>query len=57
MESVEKRYNRSEKMIKSGDKKYKQECDILKKIKDNLEKGMFISGMDLTDAEKSYNFV
>ncbi len=52
MESVEKRYNRSEKMIKSGDKKYKQECDILKKIKDNLEKGMFISGMDLTDAEK-----
>jgi GTP-binding protein YchF len=52
MESVEKRYNRSEKMIKSGDKKYKQECDILKKIKDNLEKGMFISGMDLSDTER-----
>ncbi len=52
IESVEKRYQKSEKMIKSGDKKYKTECDILKKIKDNLELGIFVSGMDLSNNEK-----
>jgi GTP-binding protein YchF len=52
IESVEKRYQKSEKMIKSGDKKYKTECDILGKIKDNLEQGIFVSGMDLGDKEK-----
>ena len=52
IESVEKRYQKSEKMIKSGDKKYKTECDILKKIKDNLEQGIFVSGMDLDKKEK-----
>ena len=52
IESVEKRYQKSEKMIKSGDKKYKIECDILKKIKDNLEQGIFVSGMDLDKKEK-----
>ena len=38
METVEKRLFKSEKMIKSGDRKYKIECDILNKVKDNLRK-------------------
>jgi len=51
METVDKRYSRSEKMIKSGDKKYVHECDALKKVKDGLEKGIFASAMDLDEAE------
>jgi GTP-binding protein YchF len=52
METIEKRLLKSSKMIKSGDKKYKIECDALEKVKTNLEKGIFISGMDLEDAER-----
>lgn len=52
METIEKRLLKSSKMIKSGDKKYKQECDALEKVKANLEKGIFISGMDLEDFER-----
>ncbi len=52
IEAVEKRYNKSEKYIKTGDIKYKQECDALAKIKELLEQGVFVSGMDLNDSEK-----
>lgn len=52
IESVEKRYQKSEKMIKTGDKKYKKECEILSKIKQDLEQGIFISGMDLSENER-----
>lgn len=51
MEAVEKRYAKSQKMVKTGDKKYKQECEALQKIKDNLEKGIFVQGMDLDETE------
>lgn len=52
IETVEKRYAKSEKMIKTGDKKYKQECDALAKIKAELERGVFVSGMDLSESER-----
>jgi GTP-binding protein YchF len=53
METVEKRLFKSEKMIKSGDRKYKIECDILNKVKDNLESGVFARVMDLSDEERA----
>lgn len=52
IEAVEKRLSKSEKMIKSGDKKYKTECDVLVKVKEELEKGILVSGMDLSEEEK-----
>ncbi len=52
METVEKRLQRSGKMIKSGDKKYKTECETLEKVKANLEAGIFAGGMDLSDTER-----
>jgi GTP-binding protein YchF len=52
METVEKRCARSEKMAKSGDRKYKLECDALKKVKENLEKGIFAGAMALAEAER-----
>lgn len=52
METVEKRLTRSEKMIKSGDRKYKIECDVLSKVKEGLEKGVFAGAMDLDEAER-----
>lgn len=52
IEAVDKRYSRSEKMIKSGDKKYKIECDVLAKVKEALEKGVFAGAMDLDEAER-----
>ena len=52
LETVEKRLSRSEKMIKSGDRKYKIECDVLGKVKDALEKGTFAGAMDLDEAER-----
>ncbi len=52
METVDKRLQRSGKMIKSGDKKYKTECETLEKVKANLEAGIFAGGMDLSDEER-----
>jgi hypothetical protein len=52
LDTVEKRLARSGKMIKSGDKKYKTECDALQKVKDNLEAGIFAGRMDLTEDER-----
>lgn len=52
IETVEKRLAKSSKMIKSGDKKYKLECDALEKVKANLEKGIFASVMELEDFER-----
>lgn len=52
IETVEKRLFKSSKMIKSGDKKYKTECDALEKVKASLEKGILISGMELENSER-----
>ena len=52
IEAVDKRLARSEKMSKSGDKKYRIECDVLAKVKANLEKGVFAGAMELDEAER-----
>lgn len=52
MDTIEKRLFKSSKMIKTGDKKYKLECDTLEKVKAGLEKGVFAANQQLDDAEK-----
>lgn len=53
METVEKRLSRSEKLIKTGDKKVALECAVLKKLKEGLEKGVFASAVELDDTERA----
>ncbi len=53
IETVEKRLARSEKMIKSGDKKYVFETDTLRLVRENLEKGIFAARMALDDAQRA----
>lgn len=52
IETVDKRLSRSEKMIKTGDKKYAFECDVLKKVKQALESGVFACAQQLEETEK-----
>jgi len=52
LESVEKRIDRTKKNIKSGDKKFQQEYDVLVKLKEAFESEMPARGVDLTDDEK-----
>lgn len=52
IETVEKRLMRSEKMIKTGDKKYAAECDVLKYVKDRLENGIFASAIALDESQR-----
>ena len=51
MESVEKKLNRSEKMLKTGDAKLKAEYDVLVRCKQHLEKGKNIISLGLTKEE------
>ena len=53
LEIVDKRIDKTQKLLKTGDKKYSIELDALKKIKTNLEKGILVRNMDLTDDEKT----
>ena len=41
-------------MIKSGDKKYKIESDLLRRILDRLEQELPVRGMEFTDDERKY---
>ncbi|MBO6264332.1 MAG: redox-regulated ATPase YchF, partial [Clostridia bacterium] len=54
MESVQKRYDKAFGMIKSGDKKYKIESDLLRRILDRLEEEKPVRGMDFTEEEQKY---
>ena len=54
METVQKRYDKAFGMIKSGDKKYKVESDLLKRILDRLESEKPVRGMEFTDEERKY---
>ena len=54
MESVQKRYDKAFGMIKSGDKKYKIESDLLRRILDRLEQEKPVRGIELTDEEQKY---
>jgi GTP-binding protein YchF len=53
LESVEKKMQRSEKLLKTGDTKLKAEYEILKRCKDHLEKGKNILSLGLTKDEKA----
>ena len=53
IETIDKRLAKSEKLIKTGDKKYSRECDIFRRIKSQLESGVFVAGMDLTSDERA----
>ncbi len=52
LESVEKKLARSEKLLKSGDIKLKQEYEVLLKCKDQLNKGKSILAMNLSKDDK-----
>lgn len=52
LESVEKKYSRTEKLLKTADPKVKAEFEVLKRCKEHLEKGKSIRELDLTKEEK-----
>ncbi|MCE5169234.1 redox-regulated ATPase YchF [Paenibacillus profundus] len=52
LESVEKRLDRTKKNLKSGDKKYAQEAEVLERLKDTLYNDKPARSMDLSDDEK-----
>lgn len=54
MESVQKRYDKAFGMIKSGDKKYKIESDLLRRILDRLEEEKPVRGIELNEDEQKY---
>ena len=54
MESVQKRYDKALSLIKTGDKKYKEESDLLKRILDVLESEKPVRSLDLSEEEKKY---
>jgi GTP-binding protein YchF len=53
IEAVEKRIDRVNRMAKSGDKKYVDECELLKKIKSELERGIPVRNMKFNDKERT----
>ena len=53
MESVERKFSRTEKMLKTGDAKLKAEYEVLARCKEQLNKGKNISSLGLTKDEKT----
>ena len=53
LESVEKKMQRSEKMLKTGDNKLKAEYEVLKRCREQLEKGKNIQSLGLTKEDKN----
>ncbi len=54
MESVQKRYDKSLSMIKTGDKKWVVESDLLKRILDTLESEKPVRSLSFTEEEKKF---
>ena len=54
MESVQKRYDKAFSLIKTGDKKYKEESNLLRRILDALESEKPVRSVNFTDEEKKY---
>ncbi len=52
MEVMERRIDRTRKMLKSGDKKFQIELDLYERIKNDLENGISVRSMDFTAEEK-----
>ncbi len=53
LESVEKKMQRTEKMLKQGDPKLKAEYEVLQRCKDHLDKGKNILALDLSKEDKA----
>jgi GTP-binding protein YchF len=53
LESVEKKYSRAEKLLKTADPKVKAEFEVLKRCKEHLEKGLSIRSLNLDKGEKA----
>ncbi len=51
LETVDKRIDRTKKMMKDGDKKFAAELELFERIKDALEKGMQASSLDFSEDE------
>ncbi len=54
LETVEKRMEKTRKMMKSGDRKYQAELALQEKIKSHLEKGMPVRSMSFDEDEAAY---
>lgn len=54
LESLEKRIDKTRKQMKSGDKKYKEELEILESIKATLEKGLPVRSMNFNPEQMEY---
>lgn len=52
MEVMERRIDRTRKMLKSGDKRFQIELELYEKIRDNLENGTSVRSMDFTGEEQ-----
>ena len=53
LDSVERKYSRTEKMLKTGDPKIKAEYEVLKRCKEHLEKGQSIRTLGLSKEERA----
>lgn len=54
MESVQKRYDKALSMIKTGDKKYQVESELLKRILTTLENEKPVRSLEFSEEEKKY---
>ncbi len=54
LESVQKRYDKAFSMIKTGDKKYQVEANLLKRIVDALESEKPVRSLEFSEDEKKY---
>jgi len=54
LEIIDRRIDKSRKMIKTGDKKYQSELEICEVIKENLEKGLPSRSIDFTAEEMEF---
>jgi GTP-binding protein YchF len=53
LESVDKKFSRTEKMLKTGDPKIKAEYEVLKRCREHLEKGRNIRELDLSKLDRA----
>jgi len=53
IETIEKRIEKTQRMVKTGEKKYITETELLARVKEELEKGVPLKNMELSDGEKT----
>ena len=54
LEMVDKRIDKTKKLMKSGDKKYKLELDFFEKLKAHMEEGKSARSFDISEDDKLY---